>query len=109
MAKNATYGHKRKALALKLNKKSILRVMKKLDLKPYRRRSKKLKKTKDFNKPETKHNNIIENICPTRPNIVLVTDFTYIKYQNKFLYVVSSDNNVCIYKANNRSKYCKVS
>lgn len=35
-------------------------------------------------KPETKHKNIVENICPIRSNIVWVTDFTYIKYQNKF-------------------------
>ena len=35
------YGHKRVAPELKLNKKRILRVMKKFGIKPYRRRSKK--------------------------------------------------------------------
>jgi hypothetical protein len=33
------YGHKRIALALKLNKKRIRRVMKKFNLRPYRRKS----------------------------------------------------------------------
>ena len=89
MAKNPTYGHKRIALALKLNKKRILRVMKKFNLKPYRRRSKKLRKPKDLNKPETKYKNLIKNICPIRPNIIWVTDFTYIKYQNKFFYLAT--------------------
>lgn len=42
MIDHPTYGHKRIAIALKLNKKRILRVMKKYGLKPYRRRLSKL-------------------------------------------------------------------
>lgn len=87
MAANPTYGHKRVALALKLNKKRILRVMKKFDLKPYRRRTKKLKKPEDLNKIETKHTNLIKYLCPIKPNVFWVTDFTYIKYQSKFFYL----------------------
>ena len=42
-----SYGHKRIALELKINKKRVLRVMKLFGLKPYRRRPKKLNKHKD--------------------------------------------------------------
>lgn len=86
---NPSYGHKRIALALKLNKKRILRVMKKFNLKPYKRRSKKLVKKDDLNKLATKHQNLIKFFCPIRPNVVWVSDFTYIKYQNKFIYLAT--------------------
>jgi len=42
------YGHRRIALELKLNKKRILRVMKKFNIKPYRRRPKKFVKKDDL-------------------------------------------------------------
>ena len=38
LVNHPAYGHKRIALELKLNKKRILRVMKKYGIKPYRRR-----------------------------------------------------------------------
>ena len=56
-----SYGHKRIALELKLNKKRILRVMKKYGIKPYRRRCKKPVKKDDLNKPEVKYPNLIKN------------------------------------------------
>ena len=47
MVNHRSYGHRRIALELKLNKKRILRVMKKFNLKPYRRRSRKPNKPED--------------------------------------------------------------
>lgn len=89
MSENPSYGHRRIALALKLNKKRILRVMKKHNLKPYRRRTNKPRKLHDENKPDTKISNLIKNFCPIAPNIVWVSDFTYISYQNRFIYLAT--------------------
>lgn len=86
LADNPAYGHKRIALALKLNKKRILRVMKKYQIKPYRRRRKPRKKD-DEGKPDTKHENLIEGFCPIGPDIVWVSDFTYIRFQERFIYL----------------------
>lgn len=83
------YGHKRIALALKLNKKRILRVMKKFGIKPYRRKVKKLIKKDDFGKPPTQYKNLIEGMVITKPGEVWCTDFTYIKYKGKFLYLAT--------------------
>ena len=89
LAENPAYGHKRLALALKLNRKRILRVMKKYNIKPYRRRSKKLIKRKDLNKPKSKYQNLLNGILITRPNQVWATDFTYIRYKDKFIYLAT--------------------
>lgn len=48
LASHSAYGHKRIAIELKLNKKRILRVMKKFNIKPYRRRAKKQIKKDDL-------------------------------------------------------------
>lgn len=89
MTDNPRYGHKRIALELKLNKKRIKRVMRKFNLKPYRRRAQKPRKKDDEGKKPTKHENLIKGFCPIRPNVVWVSDFTYIKYQGRFIYLAT--------------------
>lgn len=84
-----SYGHKRIAIELKLNKKRILRIMKKFGLKPYRRRARKPNKENDQNKPPAKYQNLIKSFCPIRPSIVWVSDFTYIEFQNRFIYLAT--------------------
>jgi transposase InsO family protein len=86
---NPSYGHKRIALEFKLNKKRILRVMKKFDIKPYRQQPKFPKKPEDFGKPKTKWKNEIIGLCPIKPNVVWATDFTYIKFQGYFIYLAT--------------------
>jgi putative transposase len=86
---NPAYGHKRISIALKLNKKRILRVMHKYNIKPYRRRRKQFIKKADLRKPITKYVNLLESIVVIRPNQVWVSDFTYIKWQNKFIYLAT--------------------
>lgn len=84
-----SYGHKRIALAFGLNNKRIRRVMKKYDIKPYRRRLKKLRKKDDEGKEATKWKNEIITFCPIRPNLVWASDFTYIKFLGAFMYLAT--------------------
>lgn len=84
-----SYGHKRIAMELKMNKKKIRRIMKKFGLKPHRRRVKKLIKPKDIGRLPATFKNEIKGFCPIRPNVVWVSDFTYIKFQNKFIFVAT--------------------
>jgi putative transposase len=89
MAKHKSYGHRRIAIELAMNKKKILRVMKKFNLKPYRRRTKRFIKPDDINKLPTIYENLIKEIIPDRPNLVWAADFTYIPFQGKFLYLAT--------------------
>jgi putative transposase len=87
METHKSYGHKRIALELKLNKKRILRIMKENHLKPKNRRSKKPVKLDDMGKKPAIFENRIKSFCPLKPNIVWVGDFTYIRFNNTFIYV----------------------
>jgi transposase InsO family protein len=89
MAKHKSYGHKRIAIELAMNKKKILRVMKKFNLKPYRRRTKRFIKPDDINKLPTVYDNLIKYFIVDRPNLVWAADFTYIPFQGKFLYLAT--------------------
>jgi len=89
LADNPAYGHKRIALALKLNKKRILRVMHKFNIKPYRRRRSRLIKKEDIAKPSTKYTNLLKGINIIKPHQVWVSDFTYIKWENRFIYLAT--------------------
>lgn len=84
-----SYGHKRIAWEFGLNNKRIRRVMRKYDIKPHRRRVKKLRKKEDEGKVATKWKNEIITFCPIRPNIVWASDFTYIKFQGYFIYLAT--------------------
>jgi len=88
LVSHPSYGHKRIALELKLNKKRILRVMKKFNLKPYRRRRTPAKPD-DIGKAPTKHLNLISAWCPIRADVVWVSDFTYIRFHEYFIYLAT--------------------
>lgn len=88
LVSHPSYGHKRIAMELKLNKKRILRVMKKFNLKPYRRRCTPAKPD-DLGKAPTKHLNLIATWCPIRSDIVWVSDFTYIRFHEYFIYLAT--------------------
>jgi len=82
------YGHRRIAIELGSNKKRIRRVMKLFGLQPISRR-KRPKKEEDEGKPASEHLNLIKGLCPIRPDVVWVSDFTYIPYQGGFIYLAT--------------------
>lgn len=89
LSDHPAYGHKRIARHLKLNRKRILRVMKKFGIKPYRRKAKKPFKKEDMNKPPTNFLNLLVELDITHPSQVWCTDFTYINYRGKFIYLAT--------------------
>ena len=86
---NPAYGHKRIAIDLKLNKKRILRVMKKFGIKPARRRARKPRKKEDEGKEPSKYQNLIKDLVIDHKGQVWASDFTYINYRNKFIYLAT--------------------
>ena len=93
LADHPAYGHKRLALALKMNRKRILRVMKKFAIKPYRRRAKKLVKKTDLGKPSAIYLNLLKEdrtkLLTRQPNSIWVTDFTFLRFHQRFIYLAT--------------------
>lgn len=93
MVDHKDYGHKRIALHLKMGHNRIRRVMKKYGLKPYRRRAKRFIKKKDQGKPKSGIPNLVKPLLEKhliiKPNQVWCTDFTYIKFKGRFLYMAT--------------------
>jgi transposase InsO family protein len=81
---NPSYGHKRLAIHLKMNKKQVLRVMKLYGIKPYRRHGKKYKKTKNI---KVIYPNLLLTEYPRYENHIWASDFTYLKIGKKNVYV----------------------
>lgn len=93
LADHPAYGHKRLALALKMNRKRILRVMKKFAIKPYRRRAKKLVKKTDLGKPSAIYLNLLKEdrtkLLTRQPNSIWFTDFTFLRFHQRFIYLAT--------------------
>ena len=86
LAVHPAYGHKRIALELGINKKRVLRVMKKYAIKPYRRKKKPWKKAVSS---ELVHPNLLKNIDCIESYRIWCMDFTYLWYQGRFIYVAT--------------------
>ncbi len=80
-----SYGHKRLAIHLGINKKRVLRVMHKFGIKPYRRVTPKVyKKPKDSVFPNLL---IVEE--PRGLGDIYASDFTYLKHKGRWVYVAT--------------------
>lgn len=87
LSKHPSYGHKRIALKLKINKKRALRVMRLFGIKPYRRRGRKFKEIKDL---RPAYPNLLEQIAfPSRSNVAWVSDFTRFSFHGKPAYLAT--------------------
>src|SRR3989344_1429241 len=84
---NPSYGHKRIAPVLRVNKKRVLRVMKKFGIKPYRRRGRKFKNTKNVARI---YPNLLQLIpFPNKANIAWASDFTRWSFHGKAVYLAT--------------------
>ncbi len=81
-----SYGSPRIAIALKRNHKPIERVMKIFGIKAYRRRGRRWKRTKNI---KVVYPNLLLTEYPCSPNHIWVSDFTYIPFQGKTVYVAT--------------------
>lgn len=84
---NPSYGHKRIAAELKLGKKRIIRVMKKYDIRPRRKRRKPKNKRKDGEYEASP--NLLVSLFPLFKNHIWITDFTYLKWRSRWVYVAT--------------------
>jgi len=84
--KHPAYGHRRLSLLLQENKKKILRVMRVFGMKPYRRRGRKYRQTKDFS---TLYPNLIFSNIPIEENQIWASDFTYLPFKGGFVYLAT--------------------
>jgi transposase InsO family protein len=87
LREHPSYGHKRLAIHLKINKKRILRVMKLFGIKPYRKRGKKfryVKANRDIEFP-----NLLLTNFPFRPNQIWASDFTHIAFRGQWIYLAT--------------------
>lgn len=85
LREHPSYGHRRLALHLHVNRKRVLRVMKLFGIQPYRRRGKKWRKPEE--KPENVVPNLLLTIEPAYPNHIWVTDFTHIDWKDVRLFL----------------------
>ena len=84
MIDHPSYGHKRISFELKVNRKCIRRVMRKFSMKPSRSRKRAWERGE---REELASPNLLVSLFPLYPNHVWVTDFTYLKWQNRWVYV----------------------
>lgn len=84
-----SYGSRRLAIHLKMNRKPVKRVMNIFGIKAYRRRGRKWKKTKNI---KVIYPNMLLTECPSYENHIWVTDFTYIPFQGKTVYVATVED-----------------
>lgn len=87
LREHPSYGHRRLALALGINKKRTKRVMHLFGIQPYRRRGRRWKK------PTEKPDHIVANLLmatePLRPHHIWATDFTHVDWKGKRLYIAT--------------------
>lgn len=86
---NPSYGHRRIAIELGMNRKKVLRLMKKFGLKPKICRNRKFFKPGDVRLPEAIYRNEIAGAEFKEPDIAWAGDFTYIRYKNSFIYLAT--------------------
>lgn len=87
LREHRSYGHKRIATHLGINKKRIRRVMKKFGIKPYRRHGRRYRRVK----PQDQHYpNLLQLVTPTYEGCVWAADFTHLLFRGKHIIVATT-------------------
>jgi len=86
LEEHPSYGYPRVSGVLGINKKRAHRVMKLFGMKAYRRRGRKYRKREVA---KTTFPNLLKINCPRFPHDIWASDFTYIPYRGKFLYLAT--------------------
>ena len=81
-----SYGSRRIARALKLNRKGIQRIMRKYGIKPYRRRGRKWRKKKPI---FVVYPNLLLAAVPSYPHHIWAADFTEIWWKGRWVYIAT--------------------
>jgi putative transposase len=89
LREHPSYGSPRIAIALDRNHKPVERVMKLYGIKAYRRRGRKWKKVR---KIKVVYPNLLVTVYPLHENHVWVSDFTYIPFQGRTVYVATVED-----------------
>lgn len=93
MSDNKAYGHRRVAFALNINKKRARRVMRLFGLKPKRKRKWPCPpKPDDLNQAPMAIPNLIQGMIIDAQNKVWASDFTYLPYFGKFIYLATIED-----------------
>jgi putative transposase len=88
LSQHPSYGYRRIALALKYGKKRVQRVMHTYKIHPYKRKAR-WRKRRDEKRASAPFQNHIKYSCPCVPNQTWVSDFTYIPFKKRFIYVAT--------------------
>lgn len=91
MSAHKAYGHKRIAMELKVNKKRIRRVMKLFGLQVKRKRKKPVKPA-DTGQAPMAIPNLVLGLTIEAPHAVWVSDFTYLPFFGKFVYLATVED-----------------
>lgn len=91
MLAHRAYGHRRLAIELGINKKRVKRVMRLFDLKVQRKR-KKPRKPQDLSQEPMAIPNLVLGLTIDAPQQVWVSDFTYLPYFGKFIYLATVED-----------------
>lgn len=83
-----SYGYRRVALALSINKKRVQRVMHKYKIRPYKRKVR-LRKRLDLRRDPMPYTNLIKGSFPVKPDLIYAADFTYLPFKGKFIYLAT--------------------
>lgn len=86
LREHPSYGSRRIALHLKLNRKGVKLVMSLFGIKAYRRRGRKYKKTKNI---KVIYPNLLMTTYPAYENHIWTADFTYLPFRGKTVYVAT--------------------